>query len=106
MPLPVTVTVTVGLGGGLVVVTLSWKIVLRLALPSLTVTVMLAVPLWPAAGVRVTERLLPEPPKMIPNDEINVGFDEPEERVRLEAAVSTSLIVKGIAAVGVSCRVV
>jgi hypothetical protein len=39
------------------------KVSLVLSEPSLTVTVMVAVPLWPLAGVNVTVRFAPLPPK-------------------------------------------
>jgi hypothetical protein len=43
--------------------TVSKKVSLALSDPSLTVTVIVAVPLWPLAGVTVTVRLDPLPPK-------------------------------------------
>src|SRR5438876_8844851 len=43
--------------------TVSTKLSLALRLPSLTVTVMVAVPVWLRAGVTVTVRWAPEPPK-------------------------------------------
>ena len=43
--------------------TVRTKVSLVLNEPSLTVTVIVAVPLWPLAGVTVTVRLAPLPPK-------------------------------------------
>jgi hypothetical protein len=67
--------------------------------PSLTVTVIVAVPDLPAAGVTVTVRLAPLPP----NTMFAVGTKVVEEEdllsVRFAAAVSASPIVNEIAAV-------
>src|SRR3954466_3413281 len=74
--------------------------------PSLTVTVMVAVPVWPLAGVTVTVRLAPLPPKIILALGTSVVLDELPARVRLASGVSASLIVNGMAAVGVFAVVV
>ena len=58
--------------------------------PSRTVTVIVAVPLWPAAGVTVTVRLASLPPNTMLASGTRVVFDEPPSRVRLASAVSTS----------------
>src|SRR5205823_1345315 len=44
-----------------------------------------AVPDWPAAGVTVTVRLTPLPPKLIPHTGTSVVFDDPPVIVRLAA---------------------
>src|ERR1051325_1434915 len=62
--------------------------------PSLTVTLIVAVPVWLAAGVTVTVRLPPLPPKTMFASGTNVGLDELPLRVKLPAAVSTSPTVK------------
>ena len=80
-------------------VTVSVKLSLALAAPSLTVTVMTADPLWPAAGVTLTVRLAPEPPKTILPTGTRVGFEEAAVNVRLPGGVSASFIENGIAAV-------
>ena len=69
--------------------------------PSLTVTVIIAVPLWLAAGVTVTVRFEPVPPNTMFAAGTNVGLDEPPLRVRLVAGVSLSAIVNGIGPVAV-----
>ena len=76
-----------------------------MAIPSLTVTVMLATPVCPAAGVTVTVRLLPAPPNMIPAVCTRVALSELPESVRLEAEVSASLMVNGMAAVAESAAI-
>src|SRR5271155_253207 len=90
-----------GVSTGRAATTLSWKVVLAVALPSLTVTVMLATPLWPAAGVIVTVRLLLAPPKTMLLVGTTDGVSEAAERVRLDAAIAVSPIVKGIGGVAV-----
>jgi hypothetical protein len=67
--------------------------------PSLTLTVMVAVPDFPAAGVTVTVRFAPEPPNTIFAVGTSVVDEDVPETVRLAAAVSASPIVNGIAAV-------
>src|SRR4051812_39861842 len=69
--------------------------------PSLTVTVMVAVPPRAATGVTVTVRLAPEPPNTILAFGTKPGFDELPLKVRSANGVSTSLSVNGMAAVGV-----
>ena len=82
-------------------VTVSTKLLLALRAPSLTTMVIVEVPLCAEAGVRVTVRLPPVPPKTMLALGTSVGFDELPVTVRLPAAVSTSPTVNGIAAVGV-----
>src|SRR2546428_5468675 len=80
-----------GVFGGL---TVSVNGSLAVRLPSLTVTVITALPLWPAAGVTVTVRLAPLPPKTMFALGTRVVFPELPLTVRLPGAVSTSPTVK------------
>ena len=91
-----------GVFAGLGEVTLSWKLLVAVDVPSLTVTVILAFPFCPAAGVMVTVRLAPEPPKTRFACGIREGFPDDPETVRLEAAVSRSPIVNGMPEIAVS----
>ncbi len=72
------------------------------AVPSLTVMRMVVVPDWLAAGVRVTVRLAPVPPRTMLATGTRAVLDDVLVSVRLPAAVSTSPTVKGTAGVGVS----
>src|SRR5438477_6488323 len=81
--------------------TVSTKLSLALRLPSLTLTVMVAVPVWLRAGVTVTVRLAPEPPKTMLPDGTRVGLEEAPETIRLPAAVCASPTVKALGAVAV-----
>lgn len=74
----------------------NWKVVLALPNPSLTVRVMFALPVWPANGVIVTVRLLPVPANAMSAFLTSDWLDELADKARLPAAVSVSLIVKGI----------
>ena len=56
--------------------TVSWKLVLALAMASLTVMVMAARPVWPESGLMVTVRLASMPPKKIFVLVISEGLDE------------------------------
>ena len=62
--------------------------------PSETVIVTVAVPLAPAAGVRVTFRFAPDPPNEMLAFGNSVAFDELPVSVRMLSGVSTSLMVK------------
>ena len=64
--------------------------------PSVSVTnnVMVATPLWLAAGVTVTVRFEPLPPKTIPPCGTRFVFDEVAVTVRFDAGVSKSPMVK------------
>ncbi len=86
--------------------TVSTKGSLAVSAPSLTVTVIVAVPLWFAAGVTVTVRLAPLPPNTMFAVGTSVGLDELPLSVRLPAAVSASPTVKAIAPVPVSSAIV
>ena len=93
-------------GGKFGVITVSVKESLALSAPSLTVTVIVAVPVCPAAGVSVIDRLFPLPPKtMLPFGTKSV-FDELALTIKLPAGVSVSLTVKARAGVGVFRAVV
>ena len=74
--------------------TVTRKVVLDEAAPSLTVSVILTAPDWPATDVSVTVRLLLLPPKTIFAGGRIAGAAELAVRVNNEAAVSTSPIVK------------
>jgi hypothetical protein len=86
--------------------TVTTKVSLALNCPSLTVTVIVAVPLWLRAGLTVTDRFAPEPPKPIFPFGTSVGFDELPLAVKLPAAVSPSPIVKPMAPVPLSSLIV
>src|SRR5438045_4484310 len=79
-----------GGGGGGAAVMLSTKEVAVERPPSLTATVIVADPDWPAAGVTVTVRFAPLPPNVMLPFGTSVRFDEPPETVRADGAVSTS----------------
>ena len=61
--------------------------------PSLTKIVIVAVPVWPAAGVTVTVRPEPLPPKTILAVGTKVVLAEVPVSVRPDAGVSASLMV-------------
>src|SRR6188508_3301116 len=89
-------------GGVLAALTVRTKLVEAVSVPSLTVIVMVEVPLWPAAGVMTTLRLAPvPPPKVMLAFGTNVAFDEVPETVNPVGCVSASPIVKAIGPVGV-----
>ena len=78
------------------------KFVEAVSAPSLTVTVIVAVPLSPAAGVMTTLRSAPvPPPKVMLAIGTNVAFEEVAESVNPLGGVSASPMVKAIAPVGV-----
>ena len=81
--------------------TLSWNVLLEVAKPSLTVSVMLAVPVWPEIGVTVAVRLPLLPPKTMPATGASEVLSELADKVRLAEAVSASEIVNGIGEVEV-----
>ena len=76
--------------------TVTVKLVAVLNVPSFTVTVIVVTPVCPLAGMIVTVRALPEPPKLIPAVLLgtSVGLDELPVTVKLTAAVSASPTVK------------
>ena len=65
---------------------------------SCTVRVMVEEPVWPVAGVTVTVRFAPLPPKTTLATGMTEGLEEAALNVRLPAAVSPSPTVNGIAA--------
>ena len=75
---------------------------LVVAVPSLTVTVIVAVPNWLAAGVAVSVRAAPEPPKTRFVLGMSVGSEDVAATVSEPAAVSTSPIVTASAPVALS----
>src|ERR1044071_975071 len=79
--------------------TVRTNVVLDASEPSLTLTVTVAVPNLSAAGVAVTVRLDPLPPKSRLLSGKSVGFDDEPVTRRLSALVSASLMVKGIGSV-------
>src|SRR5439155_26138249 len=81
-------------GGVLEALTVRVKLVLALREPSLTVSVIVAVPTWPLAGVTVTVRFPPLPPNTMFALGTSVGLEELAETVRLPAGVWASLTVK------------
>jgi hypothetical protein len=82
------------------------KVSLLLAAPSLTLTVIVAVPDRFAAGVTATVLLTPEPPRVMLEFGTSVVLDELPLSVRLPGAVSTSPTVKAMLPVEVSSFVV
>ena len=68
---------------------------------SATVIVIVLAPDWPVAGVTVTVRFPPLPPKRMLFVGASTGLEEALERTRLATAVSTSLMLNGIAALAV-----
>ena len=91
--LVVCARIGVTVGASFIALTVTVKVRLAEAIPSLTVKVTSAEPLWFAAGVTVTVRLAPEPPKATFADGTNAGLEEAAERSRLPAEVSASATV-------------
>src|SRR5688572_7011374 len=83
--------------GGVLAFTVNKKFVAAVSAPSLTVTVMVEVPLPPGAGVMTTFRSAPVPPNVMLAFGTRVVFDEVPEIVKLPGCVSASPIVKAIA---------
>lgn len=80
-------------------VTVRVKLVPAVRAPSLTVRVMVAEPDWPAAGVTVTVRLAPEPPKTMLAAGTKVVLEEAPLTVSEAAAVWAEPTVKASAPV-------
>src|SRR5467141_842228 len=90
-----------------VLVTVRTKFVLAVAPPpSVTVRVIVALPLCPPVGLIVNVRLDPLPPKTILALGTNAGLEDWPETIRLAAGVSASLTVNGMGGVGVLAGVV
>ena len=75
------------------------NVLVVVVVPSFTVTEIVVVPLWPAAGLRRMVRLASLPPKVMLASGTKVLFEELAASVRVVAAVSMSPIVTGMAAV-------
>jgi len=80
-------------------ITVSTKLLLAVNCPSLTVTVMVAVPVWSLTGDILNQRFAPEPPNDIFAVEARAGLDEVADRVNPATGWVASAIVKSIAAV-------
>ena len=91
--LVVSASIAVMVGASFTALTVSVKVRLAEAMPSLTVTVRSAVPFWLAAGVTVSVRLPPDPPKVTFASGTSVGLEEPAVSSRLPAEVSASATV-------------
>ncbi len=89
-------------GGVLAALTVKTKLVEAVSAPSLTVIVIVEVPLPPAAGVMTALRPAPLPPKTILATGTSVASDEVADRVNAFGEVWASPTVKAIGAVGVS----
>ena len=85
--------------GGAGSCTVRRKLLLALSGPSLTITVIVAVPVWFVAGVTRMVRLEPLPPKLMLATGVSVGFDDAALRVSAAAALSGSPMVNGRSAV-------
>src|SRR5439155_3811293 len=83
----------VRVGPGLSVAT---RFVLVLFGPSFTVTVMVALPVCPAAGVTVTVRLAPLPPNTIFPRGTSPGLDDAALNCRFAGAISASPTVNAM----------
>lgn len=86
-------------GGVLPDVTVIVNALFAVVVPSFTVTVIVVDPVWPGAGVTVTVRLAPLPPKTMLAVGTRVVFPLAPETVRIPAAVSMSPMVNGNAPV-------
>src|SRR5438093_3806512 len=93
-------------GASLTEFTVTRKLTLADAPPSFTVTVRVALPNWLAAGVAVTVRFAPLPPKTMLPLGIKAEWEDVPTRVKALAGVSASPTTKGIAVVGVSSLIV
>src|SRR3954464_11830158 len=81
-------------GGSSTGLTVNTNVSLGVDEPSVTVTVMVAEPLWFGAGVTAIVRLAPLPPNVIFAFGTRAVFDEFAVNVRLPTAVSASPTVK------------
>ena len=92
---------------GAVFSTVTVKELVAVSAPSsVTVSVIVAVPLWPVTGVTMTVRAAPEPPSTMFAFGTNVRLLEVALKPRLPGAVSTSPTVRASAAVAVPLIVV
>src|SRR6266850_2440005 len=76
--------------------TVSKNAALALKGPSVTVTVIVAIPVCPADGLIVTVRLDAEPPKTMLPSGTSAGLDELPLNCRFDGAISASPTVKAI----------
>src|ERR1043166_425315 len=90
-------------GGLFTACTVSTKVSLVLLVPSLTVTVMVALPDWLVVGSTLTVRFDPLPPKVMFWLGTSAGLEEVPLRVSVLAALSTSPMVKGTGPAGGFC---
>src|SRR6266513_509459 len=86
----------VGVGVGVGAFTVTTKLVLVLLGPSFTVTVMVVLPVCPAAGVTVTVRLAPLPPNTIFPLGTSPRLDDAPLNCRFAGATCASPTVNGI----------
>src|SRR3954471_7805629 len=93
-------------GASLTALTVTRKLAPALALPSLTVTVTIALPNWFVAGLTVTVRFAPLPPKTMFPFGIRDEREEVPVTVSALAAVSASPMVNGMAGVAASSLMV
>jgi hypothetical protein len=91
---------------GALAVTVSVKAEFVVSEPSLTVIVIVLVPVWFVAGVMVAVRLAPLPPKTMFEFGTSVVLEDVPLTVSEPAAVSASPTVNAMAAVAVFCAVV
>ncbi len=89
-------------GGVFTAFTVNTKLVEAVSVPSLTVIVIVDVPLRPAAGVITALRPAPLPPKAILATGTNAASEEVADSVNAFGEVWASPTVKAIAPVGVS----
>src|SRR3954466_12496807 len=94
------------LGGSLTGLTVRTNVLVAVSEPSLTISERVAVPFWLLAGVTVTVRLAPEPPKMMLPLGTRVGLEDVPLRARLPGAVWASPTVKARGPTGVSSLVI
>src|SRR5437660_520220 len=92
-------------GAVLAVATVSRKLRLAISAPSLTVTVIVAEPVRPEAGVTIRVRFAPESPKRMLLKGTRVGLEQLALKVRSPGAVSSSPTVKGIGPTAVPVKV-
>src|SRR2546426_11728617 len=77
-------------GGSFTALTVTTKFVLALYCPSPTATVIVVTPFWLAAGLTVTVRFDPDPPKTMLLVGTSVGSAEPLLNVRLPPPLSAA----------------
>ena len=93
-------------GGSLIALTVSTKEAPALACPSLTVTVIVAVPNWFEAGSNIMVRSKFDPANTTFSFGIRAGFDERALRFKVAGGESTSANMIAIGPSGVSSSVI